>query len=93
MLGKLKHACIEYMLSRAEEAELDEQLLYLSLAHRYEISNVEDKVLGLIYKTSTTDILKCANYDMSFVAPLMVRHAQWLEENPNFLTTSDHWFK
>ena len=80
MLGRLKHACIEYMLSNADKAELNDCLLYLRLAQTYHLSDVSDKILGVVHRRSTVDIQACSNYDVEFIAPLMIRHAQWLEK-------------
>ena len=80
MLGRLKHACSEYMISTAAQADLNECLLYLRLAHKYQLSDVEDKVLQLIQQRSVADIMACTNYDITFAAALILRRAQWLEE-------------
>ena len=80
MLCRLKHACSEYMISTAAQADLNECLLYLRLAHKYQLSDVEDKVLQLIQQRSVADIMACTNYDITFAAALILRRAQWLEE-------------
>ena len=80
ILGRLKHECIEYMISKAERVQLNECMLYLSLARKYQLHKVADKIIELNYQRSITDVMKCRNYDIVSAAPLMLRHAQWLEE-------------
>ena len=80
MLGRLKHACSEYMISDVDRADLNDCLLYLRLAHQYQFTDVENKVLQVIYQRSTADMLACRNYDITFVATLLLRHSQWLEK-------------
>ena len=79
MLGRLKYACCEYMIFAADQADLNQCLLYLHLAHKYQLSDVENKVLQMIYRRPTTDILACTSNDITFTAKLMLKHAQWLE--------------
>ena len=67
------------MMSKVEEAELNDCLLYLQLAMTYQLPEVEKKVLQVIHKKPTADIMACENYDLDFVASLMLKRAQWLE--------------
>ena len=78
-LGRMKHACTEYMLSNVAGLQLNNALLYLCLAHRYEIPSVEKKIISMNYQTSTADILKCSNYNIRSAGSLMLKRAQWLE--------------
>ena len=68
------------MISEVKDAELNECMLYLSLASKYQLLGVAEKVIEVIYQRSTTDVMQCKNYDIVSAAPLMLRHAQWLEE-------------
>ena len=79
MLGRLKHTCIQYMSSKANELQLNECLLYLQLVNKYQLSGLEEQILNLMYARSTADILQCANYETSSTAPLLLKRAQWLE--------------
>ena len=80
MMGRLKSACIEYMLTKTDEVGLDVCLLYLYIATKYQIQEVEEKVLQTISHIPTADVTACTNYDLMSAAPLILRHAQWLED-------------
>ena len=86
LLGRMKHACTQYILTEADNAELNDCLLYLRLAHQFQLTDVENKVLELTYQRSTADILACTNYDIASAAPLIIKHAQWLEERVELYT-------
>ena len=79
MMGRLKQACTDYMISQAPGLQLNDALLFLRLAHKYQLPDVEKKVLSVHYKTSTADILKCSNFDATIAGPLLLMCAQWLE--------------
>ena len=90
LLGKMKHACSEYMLTEAENAELNNCLFYLKVAHQFQLTDVENKVLELTYQRYTADVLACANYDVASAAPIIIKHAQWLEERIQLYTDMIH---
>ena len=83
MLGRLKHACAEYMVSSATAANLNDCMLYLSLAVRYQLPSVENKVVDLISDVDTRQMLSCSNFDRTSVASLMLKRAQILETSVN----------
>ena len=83
MLGRLKHACAEYMVSSATAANLNDCMLYLSLAVRYQLPSVENKIVDLISNVDTRQLLPCSNFDRTSVASLMLKRAQILETSVN----------
>ena len=93
MLGRLKHACSDYMISNATSLQLNDCLFYLFLAHKYRLSDVEEKIISLNRQRSTADILRCSNYDVTAVGPLILKHTQWLEEEMTSLKSGINRFK
>ena len=79
MIGRLRHACIQCMISNAHKLELNERLLYLRLVYKYQLPEVEEKIVNWFCQRPTADILQCENYDIFSAAPLLLRRAQWLE--------------
>ena len=68
------------MISNVEDSELNECMLYLSLASKYQLLGVTEKVIEVYHQRSITDVMQCENFDIVSAAPLMLIHARWLEE-------------
>ena len=83
MLGRLKHACAEYMLSNALEGNLNDCMLYLNLATKYQLPDVECRLVTLMFDINTTAILSCNNFDLTSVSSLLLKRAQFLETKLN----------